>query len=283
MIQNQAGDARYKVLITSFLILLFSNIQGGELEHSEMKFWEGNTFHQNTIDMTRYPDHIIRAKVDGKWQEFRIRELPEEFIKWNLEKRLETLKFIREHKPPPLSGPHNAIVASYGIKRFDTEFKINNAVKGMGFVPKPEKIKEVIGLLKSTMDTIPSLKLKILEGFHKNTEMIDLTKQVSLELYSTPEFETHTFINQMVNPAVSIVFLDIPCFEIKAIAQLLHPEDEGLSDYERDVVEYVNLIHSYFHGKFKKNFITVIYHIIEVYNNTPGAKEGMGRRVIHER
>lgn len=271
---------KYGVLITALFIF---NIKGSELELSRMKFWEGNTFHQNTVDVSKYSQGIIRARVDEKWQEFEVRELPEEFIKWNLEKRIETLKLIREHKPPSLSGPHSAMVASYGIERLDTQFKVNNAVKGMGFIPKSEKLKEIIGLLKSTMDTIPSEKLNILEGFYKNTEAIDITKQVSLELYSTPEFETHTFINEMVNPAVSIVFLDIPCFEIKSIAQLLHPEDEKLSDYERDVVEYVNLIHSYFHGKFKKNFITVIYHIIEVYNNSPVAKEGMGRRIIPER
>ncbi len=268
----------------SFFFLSFIlYIQGGELEHSGMKFWEGNTFHQTTVDVSKSSEGIIRAKIDGEWQEFKIRRLPEDFIKWDFERRLETLKSIREHKSPPLSGPHNAMVASYGVRRFDTQFKINNAVKGMGFIPKPEKLPEVMELLKSTMDTTLSEKLRILERFYKKPEIFDFTKQVSLELYSTPEFETHTFLNQMANPAVSIVFLDIPCFEIKAIAQLLHPEDERLSDYERDVVEYVNLIHSYFHGKFKKRFIAVIYHIIEVYNNTPGTKQGMGRRVVPEK
>lgn len=271
-----------KRLLFLFLLSVL-NIQGGELEHSKMKFWEGNTFHQNTIDMSKSREGIIRAIMDGEWQEFKIRSLPEDFIKWNFKRRLETLELIKEHKPPPLSGPHNGIVASYGIKRFDTQFKINNAVKGMGFIPKPEKLPEVIELLKSTMDSSFSEKLKILEGFYKKPEIFDFTKQVSLELYSTPEFETHTFLNEMTNPEVSIVFLDIPCFEIKAITQLLHPDDKRLSEYEKNVVEYVNLIHSYFHGEFKKKFIAVIYHIIEVYNNTPGTKKGMGKRVVPKR
>ena len=56
------------------------------------------------------------------------------------------------------------------------------------------------------------------------------------------------------------------------MAQLLHPTDPELTDYERDVVEYVNLIHSYFHGEFSTMFIAVIYHVIEVYDNSPQSR-----------
>ncbi|MCK4556377.1 MAG: hypothetical protein KAU47_02580, partial [Candidatus Aminicenantes bacterium] len=80
----------------------------------------------------------------------------------------------------------------------------------------------------------------------------------------------------------AIVFLDIPCFELKVIVQLLHPEDPELTEYEKDMVEYVNLVHSYFHGKFDKKFIGTVYHIIEVYNNSPG-KNGRGVRIVPER
>jgi len=45
-------------------------------------------------------------------------------------------------------------------------------------------------------------------------------------------------------------------------------------------VEYINLIHSYFHGEFSKKFIAVIYNVIEVYNSSPGRKEGMGKKMV---
>ena len=114
--------------------------------------------------------------------------------------------------------------------------------------------------------------------YNEGDKLFDRTKQISLELYATPEFETGTFLNQMANPAVAIVFLDMKSFELKAIAQMLHPDDPKLSDYEKQVVEYANLIHSYFHGEFDRMFIAVVYHVIEIYDNSPG-KGGKGARI----
>ena len=277
-----------RMLCIGMLIVLFCAIAGAsKLEHARVRFWRDNTFHQQTIDLSKYDEGIIRAKVylggglfSYKWREFKIRELPDKFMQWNIDSRKKTLEIIKRGQPPPWAGPHNAMVATYGIRRFDTQFAINNAVKGLGFIPKKDKIKGVMDRLESTMDSSFSTKLEILEDLYNHAnEIFDRTKQVSLELYSTPEFETHTFLNEMINPAVAIVFLDIPCFELKAIAQLLHPDDPKLTDYEKDVVKYVNLIHSYFHGAFPKQFIAVIYHIIEVYDNTPG-KGGKGIRIV---
>ena len=265
------------------LILVLGSFGQDELEHAKKHFWKGSTFHQQTVDTSKYDQGIIRAKTLGKWhkwQEYKLRQLPDEFLDWNIKRRTENIVKIRNHEFPSFAGPHNAMVATQGIRRFDTQFTINNAVKGMGFVPKKDKLKEIVELLQSTINKDTNDKLDILTSLYKKAdEVFDRTKQISLELYSTQEFETHSFLNQMFNPRVAIVFLDIPCFELKVIAQLLHPEDPDLTQYEKDLIEYVNLIHSYFHGKFNKKFIAVIYHIIEVYNNSPG-KNGRGRRIV---
>jgi len=271
-----------KLFVTSIILFtsLSSYVKANELEHADVNFWQENTFHQETVDMSKYANGIVRAKKDGEWQEFKIQELPAKFMEWNINRRLETLTKLRRSKPPSFAGPHSGMVATHGIRRWDTQFLINNAVKGMGFVPQKEKIKEIIELLNSTMNKSSLQKLDILGSLYKKSaEIFDPTKQVSLELYSTPDFETHTFLNQMANPDVAVVFLDIPSFELKCIAQLLHPENPKLTAYEKEIVEYVNLIHSYFHGEFSQQFITVIYHVIEVYDNSPGSKEGMGRRI----
>lgn len=287
MVKRTHFVVRRMLCIGMLIALFFTIASAGKLEHAKVKLWENNTFHQQTVNLNKYDEGIIRAKVylggglfSYRWREFKIRELPDKFMQWDIDSRKKTLEIIRKKQPPPWAGPHNAMVASYGIRRFDTQFAINNAVKGMGFIPKKDRIKEIINRLESTIDSSFSIKLGVLEDLYKHAnEIFDRTKQVSLELYSTPEFETHTFLNEMINPAVAIVFLDIPCFELKAIAQLLHPDDPKLTDYEKDVVKYVNLIHSYFHGAFPKQFIAVIYHIIEVYDNTPG-KGGKGIRIV---
>ena len=248
-------------------ILTASLLMNCQSDPAEARIWIDSTFHQSTIDMSKYSDGIVIAKVEHKWQEFAIRELPDQFIEWNSKARLETIDKIKKGQMPPLNGPHNAMIASHGRKRSDSQFSINNAVKGTGFIPKEENLKAIIEKLNATIDNPLEDKIAILEDFYQNCDSVfDRTKLVSLELYSTPEFETQSFLNQMTDPGVAIVYLDIPTYKIKAIAQLLHPDDPELTDYEKNVVEYINLIHSYFHGDFSRMFIGVIYHVVEVYN-----------------
>lgn len=249
-------------------------------EHAKHNFWKKEGyFKQTNIDFKKYDKGIIRAKVENKWQDFQIRELPDKFMDWSIQRRLETVERIRKNEMPSLAGAHNGMVASHGLRRNDAQFSINCAVKGMGFLPKSEKIDGILNLLKSTFNDSIEKKISILESLYNNgKEIFDRTKQVSLELYSTPEFETHSFLNQMTDPGVAIVFLDFPSFELRAITQLLHPDNPGLTRYERNVVDYINTVHDYFHSKSPRQSIAVIYHVIEVFDNTPG--RARGKRIV---
>ncbi|MEO0117182.1 MAG: hypothetical protein ABIK97_06570 [candidate division WOR-3 bacterium] len=254
----------------------------GGLEKGKVNYWRNGTFSQPNIDLSRLPMGKIRAKVDGRWQIFSVRQLPEDFLRWNFAKRIEMLENLKAGKSPSLTGPHSGMVASYGGRRRDSQFSINCAVKGIGFIPKEEKLDEVINLLKNTIRDSISQKISRLESLYQaGEEIFDLTKQTSLELYSTPDFETHTFLNQMANPAVAIVFLDFPSYELKALTQLIHPDNPKLTPYEKKAVEYINLVHDYFHSESPKKSIGVIYHIIEVFDNTPG--KARGQRVVPPR
>lgn len=271
-------------------------------EHGTQAYWKGLTFvpdtsdptgkrgrwtgwfHQDNIDLAKYYQGVIRAKVEGKWQDLKVVSLPQDFLDWNFSRRREQLAVIKQMfsgggmggAQPEIAGPHNAIVASHGAKRKDSDFAINNAVKGTGWLPKPEKIAEMIALLKCTWDDSMHLKVALLESLYtKETGVYDVTKQASLELYSQPNFETHSFLNQMVDPAVAVVFLDLPkSYELRCVAQMLHPDDPGLTEYERNVVEYINLVHDYFHGQAPRKSIGVIYHVVQVFDNSPGKMRG---------
>ena len=257
--------------------------------YAQSNFWKDGYFHQTNVITPDKGENTIRAKVDGKWQEYTLQKFPEHFLEWNTERRKETIEVIKEmiaakgkpSKGPDLSGPHNGIVASYGFERKDSKFKLNNAVKGMGFLPKREKLEEIIKLLKDTDDAPFPEKLENLIHFYENVDsLFDLDKQGSLELYSTPKFETQTFLNQMTNPISTIVFLDIPSYKLKTIVRLLHPDDPNLTEYEKNIVRYINDIHSYFHGKFPRDYIAVIYYVVEIYDNSPGRRDAMGRRIV---
>jgi hypothetical protein len=83
----------------------------------------------------------------------------------------------------------------------------------------------------------------------------------------------------MVNPACVTVFLDVPTFTLKQIARLLHPGNPGLSEYERQMCQYVNLMHSFFHGEFPRDYIGVVYYNVEVYDSSPGRDDAKGTKL----
>ncbi|HQM17510.1 MAG: hypothetical protein WC535_02500 [Candidatus Cloacimonas sp.] len=267
------------------LLIISSGFLLSAKEDKAMNFWQDNYCVQKTVKPPAENANRLQAKVDGKWQEYSLVSFPTAFGQWNKEKRLEYLDIIQEMsekgpqatRKPPLSGPHNGIVATYGTAREDSKFKLNNAVKGMGFLPKAEKISEITDLLKATINEDLNTKLKILDSLYTNAEDIFAPDRlISLELYSTPEFTTQTFLNQMTNPACVTVFLDIPTFKIKQIARIIHPNDPNLSSYEKNACQYVNLMHSYFHGDYGRDCLAVIYYNIEIYDSSPGKIGGRG-------
>ena len=270
------------IFIILFSIQLFSNdkidIEDG---HYGEEFWDGDTFVQKTVDASNLNENKIKAFIDGEWQEFELTNFPEIFMSWNIKERVGALDGIIKGEMPNLEGPHNAIVATHGYRREDTKFRVNNAIKGCGFLPKREKIKEINLMLAETDTMHFTKKLEILTGMYEKADsLFDLNKQISLELYANPERGTQTFLNQMTNPTSVLVFMAIPTFKLKTIAYLLHPENPDLTDYEKDVVEYINRIHSYFHGEFSQDFIAVIYNVIEVYNSSPGNENGRGTLIV---
>jgi hypothetical protein len=230
----------------------------------------------------------IEAKIEGQWQSYRLVDFPPAFWDWNKKGRTNYISIFREilekgkhnSRKAQLSGPHNAVVASHGACRKDTRFGINAAIKGMGFLPKEERLGEMIAILKKSMDYPLAQKLDILEDLYINAEdYFAHDRLASLELYSEPGFETQSFLNQMQNPSCSLVWMDIPTFKIKSIVSLLDPRNPGLSDYEKQGSSYINLIHSYFHGNFPKDYIAAIYFNVEIYDSSPGKLEARGQRI----
>lgn len=238
-------------------------------------------YHQDEVLTPRAGEITISAKVEGEFRNYVLAKFTKKFMRWNIQRRKEAIDAIINHERPDLNGPHNGVVATYGYKRSDSLFAMNNSVKGMGFIPKREKIRELIDLLKSTDNTSPMEKLVFIKELYANVDYwFDLRGQISLELYSEAGFLTQTFINQAIHPVSTIVYLDIPSYKFKAITQLLDPNDPTLTGYAKDLAEYGNLIHSYFHGEFTKQFIAVIYWAVEIYDNSPGKLEARGTRIV---
>ncbi len=276
------------VIIVAFMLLTCGGLLLAKSSVNPDDFWTGAYCVQKSVKPPSANAKFIKAQVDGKWSSFPLVDFPQAYWDWNRSRRLEYLDIFREMlekgaestRQPQLSGPHNGMVATYGAARKDSKFKLNNAVKGMGFLPKADKIVEITALLESTIEAPLGEKLAVLDSLYKQAEEIFAADRlISLELYSEPGFTTQTFLNQMVNPACVTVFLDIPTYKVKQIARLIHPEDPKLSDYEKQACHYVNLMHSYFHGKFPRDYMAVIYYNIEVYDSSPGRKDARGTKL----
>jgi hypothetical protein len=251
---------------------------------------EGFVIHK-TVDAKRIGKGIIRAFIDGLWREFKVIELPERFVTWSLKTRLARLgRMLRFGglDPRDLAGSHNACVATYGGPSRDSSVSLNTAYKGMGFTIHEDKIDEITQKINEERirierDTGSSSsrqihdKVRYLAEFYSDSSIFDRTKQVSLELFTSPEFHTHTFLNMMANPIASASFLAFPTFEIRAIPQLLHPRDPGLSKYEKDLIAYTNEIHDFIHSGHGKR-ITCVYHVIELFDDTPN-EMSKGKRI----
>jgi len=277
-----------EIMIVILLVALGAlYAQDMKLPQKAEDFFTNGYCHQ-TVAYTVEKGTTVKAYVDGKWQEYKLATFPPAFMKWDIGKRLQSLDDIRammkdmmkgggNGKGPELAGPHNGVVATYGYPGQGSQFRLNNAVKGMGFLPRADKIDSVLAMIKKTMNDPMPAKLKNLEYMYKHAnELFDLSTQLSLELYSEPKFLTQTYCNQMVNPVSTIVFLDIPSYKLKTITRLLDSNDPQLTDYEKKVCEYANLIHSYFHGDYGKNVIAVLYYAVEIYDNSPGDMKARG-------
>jgi len=276
---GKAGKLGGAVMLSS----VAARTLAGEWEQGMQEFWTDGTFRQETVDASREAEGIVRAYLDGSWKEFSTLELPVEFMEWNLTARLEMLDNIammfsgQGGSPPSLAGPHNAAMATWGGKRADSDMEINNAFKGMGLCPRRDLIKDLITVMSEGMSSGMGMgeRIQILQDLYSDQTSFDLTKMISLELYSTPEFETHTFINLMERPTTSLVFLDSKSFEIRGIGQLVAPGDASSGEYAQDITTYTNLAHSFFHGDFPRLFPGILVHITSVFDNSPGTGRGV--------
>lgn len=254
-------------------------------------WWEkGGYIIHDSVDASSSEDGEITAFIEGSWQKLKIVKLPERFINWSLSERAERLKRLAAYgfSSRDLAGPHNACIATYGGPSRDSSISLNTAYKGMGFAPRKDKLSGTVSMLRESKERIEKNsagdfrkmmleKTQQLGRLYSDKGLFDNTKQVSLELFTDKDYHTHTFLNMMSNPIASASFLAFPTFEIRAVPQLLHPANPELTEYERGLISYTSAIHNFIHGGGMMH-ITCVYHVIEVFDDTPN-DSARGRRL----
>jgi len=235
-------------------------------------YWqpEGH-FIQETVDLTNIDDQIIRARVDGEWKEFYNRELSQDYIDWSFGERISRLT----GGMMCLDGAHSGCLATYGANRGDSVFTLNAAFKGFGFLPDKSHLDDALEEVLANWDASTMAKAAILLDFYSDQSMWDFHTLTSLELYTSQDFETHSFLNQMANPVATINWLAIPgSYEVRAIPRLVHPLDPDLPEFDHKQVQWINAMHDFYHGGNYPDpdnlpYIAAIYYVVEVFDNSP--------------
>lgn len=274
----------------------------------DKKYWnDEGYFHQDNINVSEIDQGILKLKglnLDG-WKEYNVVYTDEWFPEWNFSERLERIQGMIDDptKQPQWGGAHNPSVSSFGgvIPAPDafnrSQFRLNNAIKGMGLAPKETEIDRMIQEMYAIWDEDDTTRVLHLKGMYTNRDQWDMNKQISLELYATPERLTHSFINWMENPLSTISFMGLrmrfafpppgdpvpgpapvwmPTYELRCAAHMIHPMDPAFDDddYEFKLIKFSNTVHDFYHHSpgepppvRETMSIGVIHYILEEFDN----------------
>jgi len=249
-------------------------------------YWEGPEGAQycvhRTVNDSELDSGYIRARIDGWWKKIQVKNLDQTFLDWNFQERIQAWEEkIAGTSRPTAGGPHTPSVATYGNRRGrgDSDYQINNKIVGMYPAAKKEYIKEINDYMLAhvTQDTLT--KRKYLLEITSNRDLWRTDVQVGLEYFSKPEFETHTFLNLMENPVVSLCFQGcfniFTSFEVRCIAHIVHPRNPAIDADTMELAKYPSILHGFNHGFPPDDYKpAVLYYSVEEFNNSNATNPG---------
>lgn len=254
------------------------------------KHWQGpkddidkQYFVQHTVNTSQVDEGYIWARVDRWWRRYPIQEADEKFISWFI--RDATLPY-EAGQLPRLGGAFMPIYGTYGNRRGrgDSEFHLNLACKGGGIPPNKANIKQINQEMVDRIIQPTQEKIRWLHEIIQDRTLWDFSKIVSVEIFVSPEFETHTFLNLMENPISTISFMNrqggFEHFELRCIGKLLCANDPDITEDERDLILFTNLYHIFWTpitslDQYPIDLVTLVYYIIEEFDNTPYTSNGI--------
>jgi len=223
-----------------------------------------------TVNMRFVSKDTIEVTINDKTHRFEVKELPEEFVDWQLSSRIETLERMAKGERVTTFLPHLPVVATKSDGAF-----LTTANKGIGFVPKDEYLDHYTTLFEEARKLSPKEATKksaeyMLELL-KSPEKLDLRKFGSLELFGKKTWE-----NIKRDPRVTLHFLDLvkgylKSYSVNCIAQIFGEETA--------MYRYENAVHKVFlplavHLPIKP-LCAYAFWVCEVYWKAPGPKAGV--------
>lgn len=146
----------------------------------------------------------------GAARDFPIKELPEQFIQWQLDYKRRIYDAISKDEYIAFNAGHLPVVGTWSGE--DQAAFANLANKGVGFTPKDEHLEYYVKLVEDAVETIQGLPP------HAVDETRDLRVKTAREFYAHPEhidwrrlglleiFEGETYRNLMRRPLASVLW-----------------------------------------------------------------------------
>jgi hypothetical protein len=175
-------------------------------------------------------DGVARCRQNGDVQDFVIEELPEEFVRWQLDYKHGVYDAIEKDQYVAFNAGHLPVVATW-----DEAARVPNlANKGVGFTPKDEYLEHYVRLVEEAVEKIEALpshavddtrglRVKTAREFYAHPEHIDWRRLGLLEI-----FEGGTFRNLCKNPFASVLWTgDSPTFvsfQVDCVVEVITPE-----------------------------------------------------------
>ena len=182
------------------------------------------------IQQVQVANGIARLRREGDAREFDVKELPEEFVRWQLDYKHSIYDAIERDEYVAFNAGHLPVVATWSRQ---SEVP-NLANKGVGFTPKDEHIPRYLDLVESAVARIEDLPP------HAVNETRDLRVRTAREFYAHPEhidwrrlglleiFEGTTLRNLIERPLASVLWTGnspvFISFQVDCVVEIITPE-----------------------------------------------------------
>lgn len=174
---------------------------------------------------------VARLHKNGQAREFTIKELPDKFIRWQLDYKHSIYDAIERDEYVAFNAGHLPVVGTWESDSLTP----NLANKGVGFTPKDEYLDHYLNLVESAVEQIiqlpphavnetRQLRVNTAREFYRHPEHIDWRRLGLLEI-----FEGSTFRNLSANPLASVLWTGnapvFVSFQVDCVVEIITPED----------------------------------------------------------
>jgi len=174
--------------------------------------------------------NVARVRTNGDVSELEIKELPESFVRWQLDYKHGIYDAIERDEYVRFNAGHLPVVGTWGE---ESTFP-NLANKGIGFTPKDEHIAHYLAVIEHAVAQIEKLpphavddtrrmRVAAAREFYAHPEHIDWRRLALLEI-----FEGGTFRNLTRNPRAAVLWTgDSPVFvsfQVDCVVEVITPE-----------------------------------------------------------